>query len=31
MIEARTDTPETLRVGQPVSVTLQPAQPEAKR
>ena len=31
MIEARTDTPETLRVGQPVSVTLQPAQPEANR
>jgi HlyD family secretion protein len=31
MIEARTDTPETLRVGQPVSVTLQPVQPEAKR
>ena len=31
MIEARTDTPEILRVGQPVSVILQPAQPEAKR
>jgi HlyD family secretion protein len=31
MIEARTDTPETLRVGQPVTVTLQPAQPEPKR
>ncbi len=31
MVEARTDTPETLRVGQPVTVTLQPAQPEAKR
>jgi HlyD family secretion protein len=31
MIEARTDAPETLRVGQPVTVTLQPAQPEAKR
>jgi HlyD family secretion protein len=31
MIEARTDTPETLRVGQPVTVTLQPAQPEARR
>lgn len=31
MVEARTDTPETLRVGQPVTVTLQPSQPEAKR
>lgn len=31
MIEARTDTPETLRVGQPVTVTLQPSQSEAKR
>ena len=30
MIEARTDTPETLRVGQPVTVILQPKQPEAK-
>jgi HlyD family secretion protein len=31
MIEARTDTPETLRVGQPVTVTPVQPQPEAKR
>jgi HlyD family secretion protein len=31
MIEARTSTPEALRVGQPVTVVLQPPQPEEKR
>jgi HlyD family secretion protein len=31
MIEARTDTPEALRVGQPVSVRLGPAQAEPQR
>jgi HlyD family secretion protein len=31
MIEARTDTPEMLRVGQPVTVTPTRPQPEAKR
>jgi len=31
MIEARTDTPDPLRVGQPVTVTMNPAQPEARK
>jgi HlyD family secretion protein len=32
MIEARTETADSLRVGQPVTVTLQPPPaPEAKR
>jgi HlyD family secretion protein len=31
MIEARTTTPEALRVGQPVTVVLQPSQSEPKR
>lgn len=31
MIEARTDTPEALRVGQPVTVTFGPPNPEPKR